>query len=434
MATSRERRRPRWPRRDAWVLWGWTALIVSVVVWGSFGGAGIGSQVGAPPFMGRWRIGISWRLLPAIGVALLAVRLAPGWFARLRWRQVLAASAALAIVWSLTLSCTDGIQAVTAPLETRYEYLRWVPMVGSPGEFVRTFVDRLPVEATHVKSHPPGMVLVLWVLDRLGLVGSGPAAAMILAAVGASAVAVLVAFRNVAGEAASRRAAPFVVFLPASVWMATSPDAFFLGVSACGVTCVVLSTSRTGARALGWAITGGALLGISLFLSYGMAAVLGLPAAVIFMRRRWDVIAPTLGGILLVAVAFAAAGFWWFDGLAATHERYRAGVGAQRSDAYFLVANLAVLAVAVGPAVVVAVSRVRKDWIFLLSGSALVILLVINASGLSEGEVERIWLPFVPWIATAAAALGPSERDEATGLGLHVATGLAVQVLIRSPW
>jgi transcriptional regulator with XRE-family HTH domain len=91
-----------------------------------------------------------------------------------------------------------------------------------------------------------------------------------------------------------------------------------------------------------------------------------------------------------------------------------------------------VLAVAVGPAITVALSRARRDRFFLLAGAALGTLLIINLSGLSEGEVERIWLPFVPWVATAAAA--PLVSDQKGWLALHVTTGLLIQVLLRSPW
>jgi hypothetical protein len=215
--------------------------------------------------------------------------------------------------------------------------------------------------------------------------------------------------------------------------MATSPDAFFLGVTACGVAAVVLATSRTGRRSYSSAFGGGLILGAGLFLSYGVAALLAVPGAVVVARRRWSVLVLAAAGIAVVVAAFAVAGFWWPDGLAATHERYKVGVALQRNDEYFLLANLAALAVAVGPSVAVGLSRARRDWPYLLAGAALATLIVIDLSGLSEGEVERIWLPFVPWVATAAAGLdtGACRRR---WLSLHVGTGLLLQVTLRSPW
>lgn len=409
-------------------------LILVVVAWGALGGAGDGSKLGASPFLGRYRVGITWRLLPAIALAALAVTYAPDAMARLRWRVLLVGTAGLAVAWAVALCLVDGAAALTSPLESRYEYLRWVPMVDTPGGFLRTFVDRLPTEATHVKSHPPGMVLLLWGLDRMGLGGSGPAAALILLAIGAAAVAVVVAVRHVDDEASARQVAPYVALLPAAVWMATSPDALFLGVTASGIAAVAVATSRTGARCQLWACTGGLLLGAGLFLSYGMAAMLVVAGAVIAARRRWTLAVGVAAGVVAVVAAFAAAGFWWHEGLSATVERYRVGVGVHRRDEYFLVANLAIVAVAVGPAVWVGLSRASRDRRYLLCGVTLAVLLAINASGLSEGEVERIWLPFFPWVATAAVGLCESAAVARRWLAINLLTGLALQFALRSPW
>lgn len=409
-------------------------LILAVGLWGGAGGAGEGSLVRAPPFMGSYRLAVTWRLLPAVVLAALAVRYAVGAASCLRWPALLAATFALAVAWAVALSFVDGASALTSPLESRYEYLRWVPEVGSPGEFLRTFVDRLPHEATHVKSHPPGMVLILWALDRAGLGGSGPAAALVLAAIGLAAVSVVVTTRHVVGEGAARQVAPFVSMLPAAVWMAMSPDALFLGVTASGVAAVAVATSAAGALSYRWGCAGGLLLGAGLFLSYGMAALLAIPAAVILARRRWAVAAAAAAGIAVVVAAFAAAGFWWHEGLSATVDRYRVGVGVRRRDEYFVVANVAALAVAVGPAVWVGLARARRDRRFLLCGTASAVLLAINASGLSEGEVERIWLPFFPWVATAVIGLHESTAARRRWIAVQAAAAVALQAVLRSPW
>jgi hypothetical protein len=410
------------------------AVILVAGLWGNAGGAGDGSRIRAAPFMGAYRLGVTWRLVPVVVLAIVVVGYAIGAASRLRWRAMLAATFALAVAWAVALCFVDGGSALTSPLESRYEYLRWVPVVESPGEFLRTFVDRLPHEATHVKSHPPGIVLILWALDRVGLGGSGPAAALILAAVGVAAVAVVVTTRHVVSEAAARQVAPFVAILPAAVWMATSPDALFLGVTATGVAAVAVATSRTGARSHQWGWAAGLLLGTGLFLSYGMAALLVVPAAVIFVSRRWVLALWVGAGIAAVVIAFASAGFWWPEGLAATIERYRVGIGVQRRDEYLLFANIAILAVAVGPAVWVGLARAGWNRRFLVCGVASAVLLAINASGLSEGEVERIWIPFFPGVATAAIGLHESTALRQRWLALQAAAAIALQCALRSPW
>ncbi len=158
------------------------------------------------------------------------------------------ASAAAAAAWAVSLALVDGVQGLTSPLEARTEYLADVATVGSPGAFLSTFVDRIGDYSIHVQGHPPGMLLLLSALDRVGLGGSGWAAALCIAAGAAAVPAVLVAVREVAGEEMARRATPFLVITPAAIWIATSADAFFMGVSAWAVTLVVLATGRHGRR------------------------------------------------------------------------------------------------------------------------------------------------------------------------------------------
>lgn len=98
--------------------------------------------------------------------------------------------------------------------------------------------------------------------------------------------------------------------------------------------------------------------------------------------------------------------------------RYCQGVASDRPAWYFLWANVAALAIAVGPAVVLALvrlgrRRVRRRWtggsrVALLAVSSALALLVADLSLLSKGEVERIRLPFMPWLTLATVLLvGP---------------------------
>src|SRR5690606_28146260 len=59
-----------------------------------------------------------------------------------------------------------------------------------------------------------------------------------------------------------------------------------------------------------------------------------------------------LTGVAAALMGAAAAGFWWFDGLAATRRAYWSGIGAIRPAGYTTLAgNPAALALATGPAV-----------------------------------------------------------------------------------
>ena len=104
-----------------------------------------------------------------------------------------------------------------------------------------------------------------------------------------------------------------------------------------------------------------------------------------------------------------------------------------RPQSAFWSIDLGAFALALGPATAVALARLRNRRLWLLSGAALVAVAVADASGLSKGEAERIWLPFAPWILAASASL---ERDRADGrpwLALQVAACLLLQLTIRGP-
>jgi hypothetical protein len=57
-------------------------------------------------------------------------------------------------------------------------------------------------------------------------------------------------------------------------------------------------------------------------------------------------------------------------------------------------------------------------------------VLVADLSGLSKGEVERIWLPFAPWVTVAAAAL-PEPKSWLIASGV---TAVILVVVLEARW
>jgi len=390
-------------------------------------------RVGAPPLVGSYDVRIGLALLPALALAAAALAWAPALARRLRWGSLLAAAWAGAGAWAVALSFSDGLDAIAAPLRTRYEYLAAVPAVVAPGRFLDGFVTALPGYPTHVKGHPPGMVLLLWLLDRAGLGGAEVAAALVIGAGAIAAPAAMIAVCAMAGEAAARRAAPYLVFAPAAVWIATSADALFAGVAAAGIACFALAAARpreqrAPAAALG--LLAGIVLGGALMLSYSVAPLGAIVLVLAAARRAWPALAAATVGVLLVLGAFAALGFVWVEGLRTTGDLYAGGVASRRPHAAFIVINLAAFGLAIGPAAAAGLGRLRERGVWLLAGPMLAAIAIASLSGLSKGEVERIWLPFVPWILVATAALRPSRGWFAAQLAL----GLALQAGVRSPW
>jgi hypothetical protein len=274
-------------------------------------------------------------------------------------------------------------------------------------------------------------VLLLAGLDGIGLGGARVATVLVVAVGALVAPAALVAVRRVADEQAARAAAPFLALAPAAVWVATSADAFFAGVSAVGVMLAALAvTAAPGTRRTLLAAGAGVVLGGALHVSYGVAPLGLLVAALVGWRRAWTAGTLMAAGVLAVTAAFTAAGFFWVDGLQATKTLYQAGVASRRPYADFLVIDLAAFGVALGPAALAGLIRLRDRRVWVLAGGAVAVVLAALLSGLSRGETERIWLPFVPWVLVGTAALGGSRR----WLALQVLVGLTVQATVRSPW
>lgn len=418
--------------------WAWlgAAIWAAVVVTGHLLGASVVAgdrlvRISSPPLVGVPDVRIGAALLPAVALAAAAVLWAPPLAARLRWSALLIATWAAGAAWAVALAASAGLGAIAAPLSTRYEYLPAVPRVGSPGSFLAGFVEALPTYPTHVKGHPPGMVLVLWLLDGLGLGGAQVAAALVIGVGALAAPAALVALRTVAGEGWARRAAPFVAFTPAAVWIATSADALFAGVAATGLALTALALYADEARrALALGLAAGLVLGAGLMLSYGIAPLGAIVLVLAIVRRAWRPLLAVAAGVASVAGMFAVFGFWWPDGLAATSDLYHGGIAARRPYEAFLLISLAAFALALGPAAVAGAARLRDRRVWLLVGAALASLAAADISGLSRGETERIWLIFVPWIGLAAAALVHRRGC----LAAQMALAIALQAGVRSPW
>lgn len=418
------------------VLTAWTSVIVIAhVLLERLQASGANIRIDAAPLFGVFDFRPSVLLAPAVAGGAAVTVAGPRIARRAGWKTLVLTAMMAAAAWAVSLALVDGWHGLNGPLEFRAEYLADVPRVGSPGLFLSTFVDHIRDYGVHVQGHPPGMLLLFWCLDRIGLGGSGWAAVLCIGGGVAAVPAVLVTVREVAGEVWARRAAPFVAVAPAAIWIATTADAFYAGVAAWAVALLVLATSRRGIRSSGCALAGGVLFGITAFLSYGLVLLAVVPALVVWRRRRTELLVIAVAGALAVSLGFLAAGFSWIEGLAATRNRYFAGVGSRRPYIDFLVANAAAFGIVLGPAIVVALARLRDRRLLLLVGAGLLALGLAMISGMSKGEVERIWLPFAVWLLPAGAVLAVG-RDRVTSgwLGVQIATTIAVTTLVKTPW
>ena len=358
-----------------------------------------------------------------------AVLWGPALARRLSWRLLLPVSAVATAAWAIALALTSGWGRLTQPLSSVYEYPHDVARVGGIGQFLATFLASVPPHSAHpwtahVGGHPVGALLTFVLLDHAGLAGLAWAAALCIAGGALAVPATLVGVRAVAGEATARRVAPFAVLAPTALWVATSADGFFSGVTAWGIALLALAAARDPGRgALVRAFAGGLLLGAGLFLSFGLAALLPLAVAVVavqFRRFGWSgILRVYLAGgaaVLLVVAGFAVSGYWWFDGLAATDARLATGQAlTNRPWGYFAFANVAALAFAVGPAAIGGLGALRRVRLAVFPLTALAGVLISDLTGVVRGETERLWMPFAIWIVPAAALLPVRYRRVLAG-------------------
>src|SRR3954447_759913 len=392
-----------------------------------------------PPLHGLWRPKLFGPgTVPALLVGLVGWRYAAQVADRLSWRWLLVASYAGSLAWLLSLALVDGTRGLSRSLGNPYEYLRTAGDVGSVHTLLRTYVDRIPYGTehswpTHVAGHPPGTLLFFVGLVKLGLGGDLAAGVVVSVLAATTALAVLVTLRALDAEDVARRAAPFLVLTPAAVFMAVSADALIGTVIAWGLACLALATRR-----LWWAVPAGVVLGYGVLMSYGMP-LMGLVAlAVLVAGRSWRPLPVAAGAALAVVLGFAAAGFSLWDAYPVLRDRYYDGIAQDRPQAYWWYGDLAALVVCVGPLLLpglaVAATRTYRTARvpLLLVGATVLVVAAADASAMSKAEVERIWLPFVPWLTVSFALLPDGWRR--WGLGLQVLTALVVQHLFYTAW
>ena len=211
----------------------WAAVVAVGRLWGIvLLNEGTQITLFTPPVLGGYRPTLPDRYWLAVGVAGALVALLPMLGARLSWRRLLAASVAGSALWWAVLAQLDGGDGFTKGFEWQRE---WAPQLAvasaHPDRFLRSFVEQLPSYSVQVRGHPPGLILALAALDRVGLARPGWVAAIVFLAGLSAVVAVLASVRLIVDEAAARRVFPYLVLAPAALWLVMSFDTLFAAVT-----------------------------------------------------------------------------------------------------------------------------------------------------------------------------------------------------------
>ncbi|MGA8248551.1 MAG: hypothetical protein WB797_16715, partial [Nocardioides sp.] len=364
--------------------------------------------------------------------------------ARLPWRSLLLTTYVVTVAWTLALAFVDGRSGLTREIVNHNEYLPTARRIHDVPAMLRGFVDRIPADApgsweTHVAGHPPGALLLFVGLVGVGL-GGAFASALTITLVGCTTpVAVLVTLRRLGAEDVARRVAPFLVLAPAAIWVAVSADGVFAAVAAWGLAAVARASRSSGPTWVqGWGLVGGLLLGCCLLLSYGLVLLAPLVLAVLLAGRSWRPLPAVAIGAAVPVLVFAAYGFRLWEAYPVLNDRYWAGIAAGRPASYWFWGDLAAFTISAGPALGAAIGalvaggrRSPRVVRLMVAASGLAIVLA-DASRMSKAEVERIWLPFVPWVLLATWSLPPRWRRPM--LGVQVVMALLVQHLVVTNW
>ena len=396
------------------------------------------------PWHGWWEPHVGPGTLPSVLLAGLALWGALRAATALSWRRLLVVAYLASLAWLLSLALVDGASGLSRVLGNPHEYLgtaRTVSAGGTDaiGPLLASWVDRIPIHAeqnwtTHVAGHPPGMLLFFIALVWMGL-GGDLAAGIVVTAIAASiAPAVLITLRRLGTESVARRAAPFLVFTPSAVFLAVSADAVMAAVAAWAMSLLALAASPTFRRSIVWAALAGVSFGILVLMSYGLVLFAIIAIGLLYGTKAYRVFLPCAVGAFVVVLLPAAAGFWWPEALIVLRERYWDGVAARRPGAYWTWANLALLVATAGPVVATGLTRIRalpRPVIAVVIATVAAVALA-DLSQMSRAEVERIWLPFIPWLTVAVAAL--PERWMRGALASQLVVALALQHLLYTSW
>jgi hypothetical protein len=427
-------------RRDV-VFWLLMALFGVTVTWAAVrSGAQLGTR--SAPFLGvyRLRFGFASLLAPAavVGVVLATRR---GWFDRVGPRALLALSYVGTLAWALALALVDGAAGLTRSLASASNYLTDVPDVGSsPGAYLRHYVGSAASHSVAARGHPPGPVLMLWALQRLGLTDRLWLGVLITAIGALVTPLVLVSVRSVCGDAAARAYAPVLILAPYAVWMAVSVDVVtaVLGALMAYLGVRASEPHRGGLRSAGYALACGAVLGVAALFSYA-APWLGLSVVFLyFARRRASLNLATGLGALVPVLAAQLAGFNWVEGLEAANDDFTTRIEPHRSALWWSVISLVVLLLAAGPPIVASLRKLRNTpgWPFLVGAASAVVFSLLM--GLARGGAEAAWLTFFPWLTVAAVAperqAGPPVPAPLLLASVAAVTAIAVEAVLATPW
>jgi hypothetical protein len=454
----------------------WLGLVACLIVLGIYIavivllGTETGKRSTAPPWYAWVRYPPTKTRLQAIFL-VFPVIVYGGWM--LFVRRMAARKMADAIVLPVAVLAVLAMNATTAMMDGGADaiwkpfgfYLRGAEFYGDVpavraagiGAFLRGYVHNLYHYSIHTRTHPPGLVLVLYFVSRV--FGPGAAAAS-WAAVVITATAVVPFFllaRRLAGWQIATVAMGLYVVTPSLViYGATSMDGVTLVALLWAMYFLLRAIDRPG---IFIGLVAGAAVTAGLMMSYVVVCVLviaGMYALLAGRERIWAVIGCLMCSVLVPVIAFEAiylgTGFNLVKCFEASrfYDHYAMRTFTVSFPRYVDISfsNLFGFLIGIGFPVVVLWSRqtalsvkFRPYWTSVdrFNAAGVICVLVFSFAHLFTHETERIWLFFIPSALIGAACWiermeGKQNRLREWTMGLMFAQTWVFQLLLFTLW
>jgi hypothetical protein len=374
-----------------------------------------------PPIYGLWVPAFSTQALIVVPAALLLVAvgvLVIAWLRIPSWLALLLVIAAGVVLGAAVTASRGGLHEVVVRLSEGFGgyYTADMHFVGQYGirGFGSHYPDLGPQFYMHnVRTHPPGVVVLFYVLfDVIGTQHVLRITLVLAVVAMAAAVPAWAIGRELGGERAGRVSAVLFAAAPGPLLLAySSADAIFATLLSSAAALFLIAIRRHSAR---WAAGGGAVLALAAYLTYaisfvGLAAVV---AALITVRPLKDLLrllgGAAAGGLAVLALERIVLGY---DIVRSYRSAAQDGLG-RPYDPYWIVGHPAAMLIFAGLPLaalgVVGLFRRAADGRFSALPVTLVALMIVWGSlpavitHLRSGEVERTWAFLYPLLAGTA--------------------------------
>ncbi len=364
---------------------------------------------------------------------------------------LLALWAAFVILGVSVAGIREGLYGIYEPFtRTHWEYAGDLPLVNGVSDFLHNYTLLNPALSSHGSTHPPGYVLLLYILQKLFSIDLLGLAILVGSIGGLTILPLYFLWRRFADEAEVRRGLQLFIFLPSIlIFSFTSMEAALMFAVWLSIAVLYIGWEKSAAAAF----MGGVLAGVALMFNF-----LFLLLAPLYLFLAYEVyaegrarLAPLFARVILSLVGFGMffAALYWLTGYSIV-DNFLVARGANReivrsnfeSIAFFftyLFMNIFAFSYYLGVQNMIKLVYGIRD-IFRARpriyavGFALVAIFL--AVGIFQGEVERIWLFMAPLFVLSLGRLfrQVSGRDFSAAQALLFFQVVVTQILFYTYW